>query len=155
MPAHTGTRLRSGRLRETITAIRWDPPFLGSQKYLLPDLTLEGPDKTIILDAKYKDHWEDLNIDRWRNLETMVRERHRVDLFQILAYASMVDLPEITCCLIYPCQRPTFESLKERGRLVHEAMITKGNRSLKLKLSAIPLDMATEEAMKYFKLLLN
>ncbi len=50
-----GGLLRTGRKRETITPIAWERPFLGSQKFLLPDLVIEQEDRTIFVDAKYKD----------------------------------------------------------------------------------------------------
>ena len=49
-----GGTLRTGRKRETISPISWEPPFLGSQKYLLPDVIIERENDVIILDAKYK-----------------------------------------------------------------------------------------------------
>lgn len=36
-----GGQIKAGRKRETITPISWDPPFTGSQKYLLPDVIIE------------------------------------------------------------------------------------------------------------------
>ena len=37
----TGGVMRIGRKRETVAPIIWDPPYAGSQKYLLPDVILE------------------------------------------------------------------------------------------------------------------
>src|SRR5207248_7083628 len=52
----TATRIggvvRTGRKRQTIASLNWHPSYLGSQKYLLPDLMLERADMTIIVDAK-------------------------------------------------------------------------------------------------------
>lgn len=151
-----GGRVKSGRQRQTVTPINWEPPFLGSQKFLLPDLTIDNENGHIIVDAKYKDHWEDLNIDSWRNVEEEVQKRHRVDLFQVLAYASMIDVKRIKCCLIYPCSKETFASLFERKRLVHNATITSGQRRIDLKLTAVPFDIPNAEAVESLKnLLLN
>ena len=104
-----GGVLHVGRKRETIAPLVWDPPYIGSQKYLLPDLTLErlsaqGEKETIIFDAKYKGHWEDLNQERWGRLDEELRERHRADLLQVLAYSTLSEASRITSCLVYPCR---------------------------------------------------
>jgi hypothetical protein len=59
------------------------------QKALIPDLIIERGDATIIVDAKYKEHWEDVQEHRWTNLEEEIRERHRADLLQVLAYSTV------------------------------------------------------------------
>ena len=41
----TGGILKRGRQRETLTPLSWSPPYLGSQRYLLPDLILEREEK--------------------------------------------------------------------------------------------------------------
>lgn len=71
-----GGILKRGRQRETLTPLSWSPPYLGSQRYLLPDLVLEQEQETIIIDAKYKNHWEELNRESWAGLEKELRERH-------------------------------------------------------------------------------
>jgi len=136
-----GGKIKTGRLRETIVPIEWHPSFTGSQKFLVPDIVIERGEEHIIIDAKYKDHWEDLNIETWYDLEKEIRERHRVDLFQILAYSSMVDKKKITCCLIYPCKKETYESLKSRNRLTHKAIISMNNRIIDLVLTAIVMSV--------------
>ncbi len=100
-----GGTLKSGRKRQTVAPISWDPPFLGSQSSLVPDLIIEKEDHVYIIDAKYKDHWEDLNMDSWYNISDKIRERHRNDLLQILAYASLPEKKEVSCCLMYPCKQ--------------------------------------------------
>ena len=85
----TGGILRVGRKRETITPISWDKPFLGSQKYLLPDFLIDHPAGPIVVDAKYKEHWEDLQVSSWAQLEEQIRSGHRQDLHQILAYSAL------------------------------------------------------------------
>jgi hypothetical protein len=61
----TGGILRAGRRRETVAPISWEPSFLGSQKSLVPDLILESENCTLIIDAKYKRHWEEMGHRRW------------------------------------------------------------------------------------------
>lgn len=141
----TGGTLKSGRNRETVVPISWDPPFIGSQGSLVPDLVVEKEDAVHIIDAKYKDHWEDLNTESWYNIGDTIRERHRNDLLQILAYASLPENKEIRCSLMYPCKKKTWESLIERDRHVHTAEITRGNRHIQLNLTAIPFSMEDKE----------
>lgn len=141
----TGGTLKSGRQRETVTPISWDPPFLGSQNALIPDLIIEKEEQVYIFDAKYKDHWEDLNINTWHNISDRIRERHRNDLLQILAYASLPENKQVSCCLMYPCKQKTWESLVERNRHIHSAEINRGNRQVKLHLSAIPFSMEDKD----------
>jgi len=141
----TGGHLKSGRKRETVTPISWDPPFLGSQGSLVPDLIIEKENHVYIVDAKYKDHWEDLNTEGWYSFSDQIRERHRNDLLQVLAYASIPDSKEISCCLMYPCKQKTWDSLVERNRHIHSADITHGNKRINLHLAAMPFKMKDRE----------
>ena len=141
----TGGQLKSGRKRETTVPIRWNPPFLGSQGSLIPDFVIEKGDHIHIVDAKYKDHWEDLNTDGWYNFSDQVRERHRNDLLQVLAYASIPENKEITCSLMYPCRKETWKALVERDRHINSANITHGNKRINLNLTAIPFILQENE----------
>jgi hypothetical protein len=146
-----GGQFKVGRKQETITPINWKPSYLGSQKYLLLDVVIEKEDSVIIFDAKYKDHWEDMNVERWVNLEEEIRERHRGDLLQILAYSTLFNKDKITCCLVYPCRKETYDSLTERRRLIHNAVINNSGRIINLKLTAIPLEIKKQDAVNLFK----
>jgi hypothetical protein len=139
-----GGLLRSGRKRETIHPIAWDKPFLGSQKFLQPDFVIEHPNGFLVVDAKYKDHWEDLNVS-WSQVEQEIREGHRQDLHQILAYSTLFDKPVITACLVYPCRDSTWSSLADRDRLVHRASIQAGSRRIDLLLTTFPFSRPAEE----------
>jgi 5-methylcytosine-specific restriction endonuclease McrBC regulatory subunit McrC len=143
-----GGTVSTGRRRQTVSPIAWDPPFLGSQKHLLPDVVIDQGDSTIILDAKYKEHWEDLNVERWADLEAELRERHRADLLQVLAYSTLFATEKITCCLIYPCRQTTWTSLRERGALVHKAMVGGDGRSVRLILTAVPMGFHLDEVIE-------
>ena len=134
-----GGNLRTGRQRQTLAPLHWEPAYLGSQKYLLPDLILERGDTTIIVDAKYKEHWEEMSTHSWSALEDEVRERHRADLLQVLAYANLATTERIMVCLAYLCREGTWSSLQARGRLVHRASISALNRQVGLLLTAIPM----------------
>ncbi len=134
-----GGVLRTGRQRQTVTPLSWTTPYLGSQKSLVPDLVLERENQTVIVDAKYKEHWEEMQRHRWTNLAEEIRERHRDDLLQVLAYANLSTKPRTTVCLVYPCQEATWESLRERNLLFNRASVGAGTRRVDLALTALPI----------------
>lgn len=140
-----GGHLRVGRKRETICPIVWNPPYEGSQRYLLPDVVLERGDETVIIDAKFKGHWEELQLNKWSQLDEFLREQHRNDLLQVLAYSTVSASKAITCCLAYPCTLQTWESLKRRGRILHRASIHAGTRKVGLILTAVPMAARMDE----------
>jgi hypothetical protein len=144
-----GGMLRVGRRRETITPIAWERAYLGSQKFLLPDLVIEQEDRVVFVDAKYKDHWEELRQNRWMTLEEEIRERHREDLLQVLAYSTLSDRKATTACLAYPCTPNTWTSLKARRMLSHKGAIYAGRRKIDLVLVAIPIGSRLEELVDY------
>ena len=118
-----GGELRSGRERKTVVPLNWNPPYLGSQKSLVPDLVIVRDDTTIIIDAKYKEHWEDMQERRWADLEEALRERHRADLLQVLAYSTTARTSKVLVCLAYPCNEERWLSLRARNLLVHRASL--------------------------------
>jgi hypothetical protein len=138
---------KSGRKRETITALAWNPPYLGSQKYLLPDVVIERENETIIIDAKYKEHLEELQVTQWAMLDEEIREWHRNDLLQVLAYSTIYDSKRIVSCLIYPCRKATWISLKNRNRLFYQASIYAGKREVNLLMTALPIDADINEVV--------
>ena len=140
-----GGQMRVGRKRETTHPINWDPPYLGSQRSLIPDIWVEWESTTLIVDAKYKRHWEELQEHSWGNLEEGLRERHRADLLQVLAYANLARTPRVIACLTYPCSPSSWASLRDRGRLIHKAELTMGSRSVHLWLTAVPMAAKAEE----------
>lgn len=134
-----GGIVRTGRLRQTLRPLEWSPPYSGSQRYLLPDVELVRDDETIIFDAKYKSHWEEIDDKRWHGVDDLARESHRADLLQVLAYAGATDAQRVTCVLLYPCREETWASLLRRERFFHAAEVPAGNRTVRLLLLAIPL----------------
>lgn len=136
---HIGGTVYVGRKRETLIPLQWEPSYTGSQRYLVPDVVLERENETVIFDAKYKRHWEELAVTNWHQLDEMIRQQHRHDLLQVLAYAATKPTRKITCFLAYPCQEKTWQSLKERNRLFHRASIPAGVRELNLILTAVPM----------------
>lgn len=150
----TGGTLKRGRKRETVVPIQWDPSFIGSQGSLIPDLVIEKGDHVYIVDAKYKDHWEEISTEGWYNISDTIRERHRNDLLQVLAYGAIPEKKNVSCCLMYPCRQKTWDSLVERNRHIHTAEINQGGRRIQLYLSAIPFSLK-EQNLSEFKAIFN
>lgn len=146
----TGGLLRVGRKRETLHPINWEPPYSGSQKSLIPDIWLEWDSTTLIIDAKYKRHWEELQQHSWARVEEELREQHRNDLFQALAYSNLARTQRIIACLIYPCSLQSWNSLRERGRAIHRAELAAAGRSLTLWLTAVPMAAKVDEIATVF-----
>jgi 5-methylcytosine-specific restriction endonuclease McrBC regulatory subunit McrC len=147
-----GGVLKAGRRRETVSPLAWDPPYVGSQRSLIPDMILELEGTSFIVDAKYKRHWEELQQGAWYEQNTELHERHRTDLLQVLAYANLASTNNIVCCLIYPCSQGTWESLAKRGRLFHEAELPNRGRRVRVWLTAIPMGAAANSvAMPFAK----
>lgn len=141
----TGGRIRAARRRETVAPISWEPPYVGSQRSLVPDLFLDLDGITVIVDAKYKRHWEELQNRRWSGQEAELREQHRQDILQVLAYANLAATETVVCCLMYPCSEATWESLKDRGQLFHQAELPSRSRRVQLWLTAIPMSAKVSE----------
>jgi len=134
-----GGIMRSGRQRQTVVPLNWDPPYLGSQKSLIPDIVIERGDTTVIVDAKYKEHWEEMQERRWTDLEADLRDRHRADLLQVLAYSTVAQKPRVLVCLAYPCNEERWLSLLERNLAVHRASLPMSERRVELVLIGLPL----------------
>jgi len=141
----SGATMKTGRLRQTTKPISWDPPFLGSQKSLIPDLWLQWGSTTLIVDAKYKRHFEELQIHNWTVLESEWKEQHRNDLLQVLAYANLAESRTTISCLVYPCSSATWNHLRNAGKLFHKAEITVGSRALHLWMTAAPMMAAVDQ----------
>jgi hypothetical protein len=146
-----GGVLRAGRRRETITPIAWERAYLGSQKFLLPDIVIEEEDRLVFVDAKYKDHWEALRERGWSELEAQIRERHREDLLQVLAYSTISDRKATIACLAYPCRAETWKSFRQHGTLSRRGAIYAGRRKIDLVLVAIPIGHPVEELVDHLK----
>jgi 5-methylcytosine-specific restriction endonuclease McrBC regulatory subunit McrC len=145
-----GGTLKAGRRRETVAPLAWDPPYLGSQRSLVPDMILEFEGMSLIVDAKYKRHWEELQLREWYAQDQALHERHREDLLQVLAYANLVSTADIVCCLVYPCSRETWESLAKRGRLFHQAELPNRGRRVQVWLTAVPMGVSASSVAAPF-----
>jgi hypothetical protein len=78
------------------------PAFAGSQRSLIPDVVLERSDVTVVLDAKYKRHLEEIERSGWRGVEDELREHHRDDPMQVLAYSTMFSSARVVARTLAP-----------------------------------------------------
>lgn len=83
----------------------------------------------------------------WGELHAELRERHRSDLLQVLAYANLAATPRVIVCLAYPCRPATWTSHKERGRLFHRAALVAGPRRVEILLTAVPMQADLEPVL--------
>ena len=146
----TGGILKTGRLRETVSPLSWDPPYVGSQRSFVPDMMLEMEGFSVVIDAKYKRHWEELQDGGWHNQTNELREQHRADLLQVLAYANLVSSTNVICCLIYPCSLTTWDWLVRRDRLFRKAELPNRGRHVHVWLTAMPMCSATDRVAGLF-----
>lgn len=134
-----GGQVLAGRAHETVVPIDWDRRAHGSMKSLVPDLVVRHQDRVYVIDAKYKGHFQEFDDARWLALSEELRDEHRCDLHQVLAYASLYEAAEMTAVLVYPMRERTWTRLAERGRTVVQARLSGGGRLLRLALAALPL----------------
>ena len=135
-----GGNIKVGRKRETLSPIRWDKPIQGTQKFLLPDVIIEKDDFTIIFDAKYKRHWEDITENEWIRVRNDLQEQHRQDILQILAYSSLNSAKRVIACLVYPCRESTWGILRKSNLLHRHAEVGSQDRNIDIVLTAVPMN---------------
>lgn len=111
----------------------------------MPDLWLQWGSTSLIVDAKYKRHFEELQSHNWQAMEATWKEQHRNDLLQVLAYANLAEVRTIVTCLVYPCTPATWSYLNQTGKLFHKAELTVGERALHLWMTAAPMKAAVDE----------
>jgi 5-methylcytosine-specific restriction endonuclease McrBC regulatory subunit McrC len=133
-----GGVLRLGRRGETVTPLHWSEPSHRSLGHLVPDVVVTRPSSVWIVDAKYKSHFAEIDESGWRKMADEIRDSHRADVHQILAYSALFDSPEITATLVYPLRRSTWESLLKRGVDRVVADVYNGSRHVRLELCGIP-----------------
>jgi 5-methylcytosine-specific restriction endonuclease McrBC regulatory subunit McrC len=139
-----GGTLRLGRRGETVTPLHWSSPAYRSLSHLLPDIVVTRPDSVWVVDAKYKSHFAEIDETGWRQMATDIRESHRADVHQVLAYSALFDVPELKATLAYPLRRETWEALKERRLDRVSAEIFAGSRHLELELWGLPFDAGVD-----------
>jgi hypothetical protein len=99
---------------------------------LIPDVELRSMDRTIWIDAKYKAHLELLSQRGWQGLSDAVRDEHRADLHQALAYASLADAPHVDTLLVYPQVSDDYRPISTL------ASVTSGRRRVRIFLANLP-----------------
>jgi len=133
-----GGQLYLGHRGQTVFPLHWTDPGFHSLGHLAPDLILRRHGELRIFDAKYRAHFAELDEAGWQRMTEDVRDSHRSDVHQALAYAALFDSPKITTTLVYPLRPTTFLALRYRGRDVASAELFHGGRQLTLELQGLP-----------------
>lgn len=134
----TGGTMRTGRLGETVTPLHWSDPSHRSLGHLVPDIVVMRGRTAWIVDAKYKSHFAEIDESGWRRMADDIRDSHRADLHQVLAYTSLLDADEITATLAYPLRQDTWMALRARGLDRSIANVYHGARHITLELWGLP-----------------
>lgn len=133
-----GAPIKASSNRSSLIPINWDIQYEKTMSYLLPDYVCEKKDEVWIFDAKYKNLLEDLVEYRWYQLDNYMREAHRSDFHQILAYSSAFDKGTIISILAYP-----FDYTEQKEELIKYMRIGKfshGNdRNVWIVLLPVPM----------------
>lgn len=136
--ALVGGNVRVGRKRETVFPLEWSDPSHRSLGHLVPDIVVFTRKAVHVIDAKYKAHLAELDEYGWVRFTDHVREAHRADVHQVLAYASLYSADEVIASLVYPLRRGTFEALARRGRDRSVAHLLHGGRRVRVELRGVP-----------------
>jgi 5-methylcytosine-specific restriction endonuclease McrBC regulatory subunit McrC len=136
--AERGGEVLVGRLGQTVFPIQWSTSTARSLGHLTPDIVVKRGGAVRIVDAKYKAHFAELDDAGWWAATEEMKEAHRADLHQVLAYASLYEADEITATLVYPVRHDTWLNLRERRRDRSYAELMHGERRIKLELRGIP-----------------
>jgi len=135
-----GASVSSGRLGQTRVPIAWNPPSSGSQRSLIPDVVISRGDVTVVVDAKYKRHAEEIDRLGWGNVGPELREQHRDDVLQALAYSTLFDTKRTVACLAYPVAIDRWKQLHARDRTLVRARVQgRPGREVELAILAVPL----------------
>jgi hypothetical protein len=138
-----GGRSKIGALRQTLKPIVWHQSTR-TQNSLIPDVELETQHATLIVDAKYKDHWNAFHTG-WHSSGAIVKENHRNDLLQVLAYAATHSNPRKVCVLVYPCSKLEWEERLRNNQLFLKADIAPSHQTgVELILTAIPFGVSAK-----------
>lgn len=143
-----GGLLLSGRAEETVIPIAWDRGSKGGLKSLIPDFVVKHEDHVYIIEAKYKRHFQDFDDRRWFDLVQEIRDEHRRDIHQVLAYAAFFGESNITAVLVYPMHPRTWLRLAQNGRTISRAALRGGGRRLDLALAGLPIQLPPDQSME-------
>jgi 5-methylcytosine-specific restriction endonuclease McrBC regulatory subunit McrC len=150
-----GAQPRAGRTSATKVPLDWRPPGSGSQRSLIPDVVMQRSDVVVVLDAKYKRHAQEIERLGWARVDESMREQHRNDVLQALAYSTLFDSPRVVACLVYPAAPDVWQGLVDRGRDCARARVRCGARHVELALLAVPMGPMSERACGALASLLN
>ncbi len=131
----TGARLGTARQGSTRRPILWRSP-VHTLGHLAPDLVLQWPDRTVWIDAKYKAHLLEIQQRGWRAVPDDLREAHRADLHQAIAYASLADTVTVETWLVYPIVSDIANPIP--SQVMSRAEISSGSRKVRLVLGGLP-----------------
>jgi hypothetical protein len=92
-----------------------------------------------VIDAKYKGHFQELDETRWTALADELRQEHRHDVHQVLAYAALFEAPEVISVLVYPMHHATWQRLAAQRRTVARALLSAGGRPVMLAVLGLPM----------------
>jgi 5-methylcytosine-specific restriction endonuclease McrBC regulatory subunit McrC len=107
---------------------------------LAPDVGLLGGERVVWLDAKYKAHLSLLARHGWAGVSEVVRDGHRADLHQALAYAALADVDRVDTVLLYPHLGHT-----DAPPPAAVATLASGRRRVRLVLGGLPFGFRTPE----------
>jgi len=133
-----GATLKVGRRGDTRIRLNWRPSFAGSLQSLLPDAVLLREGLVIVLDAKYKRHARDIMRLGWRDTPEVVREQHRYDLHQMLAYLGVYEAERHIGLLVYPCELDEWAELVDRGLDLVTAQVQSRGRTTSVARVSVP-----------------
>lgn len=134
-----GGSIRSGHTRQTNVPIQWLRPGYRSLTGLVPDLVVHHGTRIYVIDAKYKGHFQELDETRWTALADELRQEHRHDVHQVLAYAALFEAPEVISVLVYPMHHATWQRLAAQRRTVARALLSAGGRPVMLAVLGLPM----------------
>jgi hypothetical protein len=140
-----GAQVKVGRLRETIFPLHWTDPTHRSLGHLIPDIVVKSGNEIWIIDAKYKAHLAEIDETGWRRFTQDLRESHRADIQQVLAYAALYEAKVVTATLAYPLRSETWKSLSSRGRDRSIADLFTAGRQLRVELRGLPFGIRASE----------
>jgi hypothetical protein len=140
--SRTGGQVKVARLGQTTFPLVWSDPLHRSLGHLEPDIVVRRGRYVHIVDAKYKAHLAELDEYGWRQFTDEVREHHRADIHQVLAYASLFDAEHVKASLVYPLAQGTYAALAARGRDRSLAELSYGGRRVEIELRGLPFGTA-------------
>jgi len=136
-----GGVLRLGRKGETVSPFHWSDASHRSLGHLVPDIVVSRTNNSVwIVDAKYKSHFAEIDEGGWRHMADEIRQSHRQDVHQVLAYCALFDAADVTATLAYPLRHETWEGLRARGLDRTVADVYSGMRRVRLELWGLPFN---------------